>query len=139
MRKSAALLLLGLFASGFAAAEVVVVVNPRNPVASLTAEQVAQIYSGAVTSFPGGGAVVPFDQAEGSAPREEFLARVVGKTAAQYNATWSRLIFSGKGTRPKPLASSAEVRKAVSSDATAIGFIERAALDDSVKAVLSVK
>lgn len=119
-------------------AEVVVVVSKANPVGSLTAEQVAQIYTGASTTMPGGAAVTPLDQGDGPV-RDEFLAKVVGKTSAQLRATWSRLIFSGKGSQPRVLGGSAEVRKQVASDPSAIGFIERAALDDSVKAVLVVK
>jgi ABC-type phosphate transport system substrate-binding protein len=120
-------------------AEVVVIVHRGNPVATMTADQVAQIYMGASTTFPGGGAAAPIDQPEGSAVRDEFLAKVLEKTGAQFKAVWSRLIFSGKGTRPKTLGGSAEVKKAVGSDPAAIGFIERSALDDSVRLVLGVK
>ena len=125
--------------SGALHAEVVVIVHRSNPVGTMTADQVAQIYMGASTTFPGGGAAVPIDQPEGSAVRDEFLAKVLEKTGAQFKAVWSRLIFSGKGTRPKTLGSSADVKKAVGSDPTAIGFIERSALDDSVRPVLGVK
>lgn len=122
-----------------AQADLLVVVHPRNPVGELTAEQVAQIYMGASNAFPGGGAAVPLDQAEGSAVRQEFLARVLDKSAAQFKAVWSRLIFSGKGTRPRVLADSAEVKKAVAAEPSAIGFIDPAAVDASVKAVLTVR
>lgn len=122
-----------------ARAEVVVVVNPRNPIASLTGDQVAQIYLGASTSFPGGAAVAPIDQPEGSPVREEFLGKVLEKSGAQFKAIWSRLIFSGKGTRPRAAADSAEVKKIVAADPAAIGFIERSALDASVKPVLTAK
>ena len=125
--------------SGALHAEVVVIVHRSNPVGTMTADQVAQIYMGASTTFPGGGAAVPIDQPEGSTVRDEFLAKVLEKTGAQFKAVWSRLIFSGKGTRPKTLGSSADVKKAVGSDPGAIGFIERSALDDSVRPVLGVK
>jgi ABC-type phosphate transport system substrate-binding protein len=122
-----------------AQADLLVVVHPRNPVGELTAEQVAQIYMGASNAFPGGGAAVPLDQAEGSAVRQEFLARVLDKSAAQFKAVWSRLIFSGKGTRPRVLADSGEVKKAVAAEPAAIGFIDAAAVDASVKVVLTVR
>lgn len=128
----------GLAAAG-AAAEVVVVVNPRNPVTAMEAEQVAQIYTGASRMFPNGSTASPVDQTEGSAVREEFLAKVVGRSSAQIKAVWSRLIFSGKGTPPKALASSAEVKKLVAAEPNAIGFMERSAVDDTVKVVLAVK
>ena len=136
-RLLAAIALLAL--SGALHAEVVVIVHRSNAVASMTADQVAQIYMGASTTFPGGGAAAPIDQPEGSAVRDEFLAKVLEKTGAQFKAVWSRLIFSGKGTRPKTLGSSAEVKKAVAADPAAIGFIERSAVDDSVRTVLGVK
>jgi ABC-type phosphate transport system substrate-binding protein len=122
-----------------ARADVVVVVNPHNPVAGLSAEQVTQIYTGTSTAFPGGAAATPLDQPEGSPAREEFLAKVVDKSAAQFKAIWSRLIFSGKGTRPKTVGSNDDMKKAVAADPAAIGFIERSALDASVKPVLTVK
>jgi ABC-type phosphate transport system substrate-binding protein len=122
-----------------ARAEVVVIVSKANPAPALSAEQVAQIYMGASNAFPGGGAATPLDQPEGSAVREEFLAKVLERNAAQFKAVWSRLIFSGKGTRPRTPGGSADVKKAVAADPSAIGFIERAALDDTVKPVLSVK
>ena len=136
-RLLAAIAMLAL--SGALHAEVVVIVHRSNAVASMTADQVAQIYMGASTTFPGGGAAAPIDQPEGSPVRDEFLAKVLEKNSAQFKAVWSRLIFSGKGTRPKTLAGSADVKKAVGSDPGAIGFIERSALDDSVRPVLGVK
>lgn len=125
--------------AGAARAEVVVIVAKGNPLPALSAEQVAQIFMGASNAFPGGAAATPLDQPEGSAVRDEFLAKVLDKNAAQFKAVWSRLIFSGKGTKPRTLAGSADVKKAVAADPAAIGFIERSALDDTVKAVLSVK
>lgn len=125
--------------SGPSCAEVVVIVHRNNAVASMTADQVAQIFMGASTTFPASGTATPIDQPEGSPTRDEFMAKVLDKTPAQFKAVWSRLIFSGKGTRPKTLAGSAEVRSAVAADPAAIGFVDRAAVDGSVKAVLSVK
>jgi len=140
MKNTARLLCIAtLLASGMVRADVVVIVNPKNPNATLTAEHVAQIYTGATTAFPNGSAAAPLDQPEGSAVREEFLAKVVGKSGQQVKAIWSRLIFSGKGTKPKVLESSAEVKKQVAADPNAIGFIEKSALDGSVKAVLEAK
>ena len=120
-------------------AEVVVIVHRNNAVASMTADQVAQIFMGASTTFPGSGTATPIDQPEGSPTRDEFMAKVLEKTPAQFKAVWSRLIFSGKGTRPKALAGNAEVRSAVAGDPAAIGFVDRASVDATVKVVLSVK
>jgi ABC-type phosphate transport system substrate-binding protein len=138
MKTTATLVCIAALASGIARADVVVIVNPKNPLASLTAEQVGQIYTGATSAFPNGAAAVPLDQPEG-AVRDEFLAKVVGKSAQQVKAIWSRLIFSGKGTKPKVLDSSADVKRQVAADANAIGFIEKSAADATVKTVLEAR
>lgn len=115
-----------------AQAEVVVVVGAKSPAANMTSEQVAQVFLGKST------AMTPVDQAESEAIRAEFYKKVAGKDAAQAKALWSKLVFTGKASLPKELASSAEVKKAVAANPKAIGYIDKGALDASVKAVLSV-
>jgi ABC-type phosphate transport system substrate-binding protein len=48
-------------------------------------------------------------------------------------------VFTGKATPPKELASSADVVKAVAADPSAIGYVEKGAVDASVKVVYEVK
>jgi ABC-type phosphate transport system substrate-binding protein len=130
---------LALALSGFAAqAQVAVVVNPKSAAASMTAEQVASIYLGKSSTLPSGATAAAADQAEGSAVREQFYSKVAGKQAAQVKAAWSRLVFSGKATPPKELGSSADVKKFVAANPDAIGYIEKSAVDGSVKVVLTV-
>lgn len=124
--------------AGAAQAQVTVIVNPKSAVASMTADQVSNIFLGKSNTLPSGATAAPVDQAESAAIREQFYTKVTGKQAAQVKAAWSRLVFSGKGTPPKELASSAEVKKFVASNPDAIGYVEKAAVDGSVKAVLTV-
>lgn len=114
-----------------ALAEVVVVVNPKNPAASMSADDVATFYLGKST------ALTPLDQAESTPIRAEFYKKVAGKDAAQAKALWSKLVFTGKATPPREMAGSAEVKKAVAADPKAIGYIEKSAVDASVKVVLT--
>ena len=127
------------FAALSAQAEFVVIVNPKNPAASMSAEQVSQVFLGRSTSFPGGGTAVPVDQKEGAALRDEFYTKVADKNPGQVKAFWAKQMFSGKGQPPKEFASSAEVKKAVAADPNAIGYIEKGALDGTVKSVLAVQ
>ena len=121
-----------------AQAQVAVVVNPKSAAASMTADQVASIFLGKSSTLPSGATAAAADQAEGSAVREQFYSKVAGKQAAQVKAAWSRLVFSGKATPPKELGSSAEVKKFVAANPDAIGYIEKSAVDGSVKVVLTV-
>lgn len=120
-----------------AQAQVAVVVGAKSPAAALSAEQAAGLFLGKSDQIPGVGTALLLDQAEGSAVRETFYTKVAGKSASQVKAAWSRLVFSGKATPPKELANSAEVKKMVASNANAIGYIEKSAVDASVKVLLS--
>jgi ABC-type phosphate transport system substrate-binding protein len=128
---------LTLAAAG-ANAEVVVIVNPKNPAANMSAEQVAALYLGNATSFPDGGAAALADQPESAAIRGSFYEKATGRSAAQAKATWARLTFTGKGTPPKELKSDADVKAFVASDPKAIGYVDSSAVDGSVKAVLKL-
>jgi ABC-type phosphate transport system substrate-binding protein len=125
---------LGLL-SAAANAEIVVIVNPKNPASALTAEQVSSIYLGVSAKFPGGGAAVLADQLESAPIRDEFYQKATGRSAAQAKAVWARLLFSGKGVLPKELKSDAEVKAFVASNPHAIGYVDSSAVDGSVKAV----
>ena len=125
---------LGSFA---AQAQVAVVVGAKSPAAALTAEQAAGLFLGKSDQLPGVGTALLLDLPESSATREHFYTKVAGKSGSQVKAAWSRLVFSGKATPPKELGSSAEVKKMVASNPNAIGYIEKSAVDGSVKVLLS--
>jgi len=114
-----------------ALAEVVVVVNPKAAESSMTKEQVTQFFLGKSS------AMSPLDQPESAALRAEFYKKVTDKDASQVKALWSKLVFTGKATMPKEVGDSAAVKKAVAADPKAIGYIEKSAVDSSVKVVYS--
>jgi len=112
-------------------ADVVVVVSAKSTTTTMTAEEISQIYLGKSK------AMKPMETS-GSPIRSQFYSKVAGKDEAQVKAIWSKLVFTGKATAPKELASSAEVVKAVASDPNAIGYVDKSAVDSSVKVVYTV-
>jgi ABC-type phosphate transport system substrate-binding protein len=116
-----------------ARAETVVIVNKANPASRMFSDQASQFFLGKSNMF------TPVDQAEGSSIRAEFYHKVAEKDPAQVKAIWSKLVFTGKATPPKEFGSNAEVKKAVAADPKAIGYIDKAALDDTVKAILTLQ
>ena len=112
-----------------ALAEVVVVVHLGAPQASMTKEEVAQYFLGKSS------ALTPVDQPESAPVRAEFYKKVADKDLSQAKALWSKLVFTGKATMPKELAGSAEVKRAVAANPKAIGYIEKSAVDATVKVV----
>ena len=118
------------FAGTTMAAELVVIANPA--VGPLTKDQVADLFLGKSQTF------TPIDQTDGSAIYAEFYKKATGRDVAQVKSTWSRVVFSGKGQAPKQLVDSAAVKKAVAADPKGVGYIEKSAVDATVKAVLSL-
>lgn len=135
----------GLFASGLlvltqtAAAQVAVIVNLKSPIAMMTPEQVASVFMGKSNTLPSGVTAAPADLPESTMIRDQFYSKAAGKTGPQVKATWARLSFSGKATQPKELSTAAEVKKFVTANPQAVGYIEKSAVDDTVKVVLTIE
>lgn len=110
-------------------AQVVAVVGAKSPAVTMSNEHIAQFFLGKST------AMTPIDQTEGSPLRNEFYKKVADKESSQAKALWSKLVFTGKATLPKEVASSAEVKKVLEADPKAIGYIEKNAVDATVKVV----
>lgn len=113
-------------------ADVVVVVSAKSTTTTMTAEEISQIYLGKSK------AMKPVEAA-GAPMRSQFYSKVAGKDEAQVKAIWSKLVFTGKATAPKELPTSADVVKAVAADSNAIGYVDKSAVDPSVKIVYVVQ
>jgi ABC-type phosphate transport system substrate-binding protein len=128
-----------LGAAAPARAELVVIVSARSAVTTLRADQVADIFLGQIGNFPDGAEAIALDQSVGSPLRDSFYSKVASKTPALVKAYWTKMIFTGRGQPPRELPNSAAVRKQVADNPNLIGYIDRSALDASVKAVLVVR
>lgn len=116
-----------------ATAELAVIVSTKNPATRMFSEQATQFFLGKSSVF------TPVEFAEGSGTRSEFYSKVLQKDAAQVKAIWTKLVFTGKAAAPKEYGSAAEVKKAVAADPKAIGYIDKSAVDDSVKVILTMQ
>ncbi len=122
---------LSLLASAHAAAEIVVIVSPANPATRMFSEQASQFFLGKSEMF------TPVDLAD-SGTRNEFYQKLTGKDSSQVKAIWSKLVFTGKGTAPTEYGSAAEVKKAIAANPKAIGYIDKSAVDGTVKVILTL-
>lgn len=118
-------------------ADVVVVVSASSSVTHLTAEQTAKIFLGKTDTFPNDGNAFPVDQPEGSAIKDEFYSKIVRKSSSQLTAYWAKVIFTGDGHPPKLLENNEAVRNAIANNPNAIGYIDKSAVDSSVRVILS--
>lgn len=112
------------------AADLVVIGNPA--AAPLSKQEVADIFLGKSLSM------TPLDQLEDAPIRKEFYTLVTGRDAAQVKSVWSRLVFSGKAQPPKELPNSAAIKKEVAANPKTVGYVEKSAVDGSVKVLLTL-
>lgn len=127
-----------LLSASLATAEVVVIVNAASPVASASADDIAQVFLGKSSEI-GGNDVVAVDQTEGNPSRAVFYTKVVQKEPSQLTAYWSRLIFTGKGSPPKQVGGDADVAEAVLDDESALGYVDSTAVVEGVKVIYTIK
>jgi ABC-type phosphate transport system substrate-binding protein len=110
------------------AEDIVVIVNPAaKPVSKA---QIADVYLGRSAEL------TPIDQTVGSSIYVQFYQKATGRDAAQVKAIWSRILFTGRGQPPKQLPDSAAVKKSVAANPNAVGYIEKSAVDATVKVAL---
>lgn len=131
-----AVLGLTVLAGAAQAGDVVVVVSAKSSVGNLTRDQVGQIFLAKAVAFPNGETATPVDLSEGAA-REEFYTKVTGKDQSQLKAYWSQLLFTGKAKRPKVMPGNDDVKKELAGNTNMIGYINKNAVDSSVKVVLA--
>jgi ABC-type phosphate transport system substrate-binding protein len=139
MRPLLAAAVLALSAHAATAADLVVIVSARSQVSSLRPDQVADIFLGQSGHFPDGAEAVALDLGIGSPLRDEFYAKVASKTPALLKAYWTKMIFTGRGKPPREAPNSAAMRKQVAENPALIGYIDRVALDSSVRPVLVIR
>jgi len=117
-----------------ALAEVAIVVHPSND-STFDESTIKRIYLGKLKSFSNGRAALPLSAGAGDPVADEFNTKVIGKSSSQVNAYWSKMLFTGKGTPPKEMASTSEMISAVSANPDAIGYVDASAATSAVKIV----
>ncbi len=131
-----AIAILGLLEAGRQPqAEQVAVVSAKSTITKLSRSQVADIFLGKSSRFPDGSRAVPIDQSEGTAARDEFYARIAGKSAVQMKAYWSRIIFTGRGEPPRTVTGGREAKKLLVANPNTIGYIDPSLVDDTLRVV----
>jgi ABC-type phosphate transport system substrate-binding protein len=117
------------------AQEIVVIVNASNLTTELTHRQLVNLYMGRTQHYPDGMLALPVDQAPDSEARRIFYQTLVGKSVAEVNAYWAKLLFTGRASPPRSLEDAQTVLQVVRENRNAIGYIESRYVDDTVKIV----
>lgn len=121
----------------YAHAEIVVIAGRDSPLNTVTSQEVASLYLGRNNTLGRGMKirVFPYDMVD-SQIRKDFFRIVADETLQQVDAYWALLRFSGAMFPPVKLPDSSAVIDVVTHNKNAIGYIDAALVNDSVKILL---
>lgn len=122
-------------ASSAAAAELVVVVRADSEVGPLNRDDVINIFLGRYRQLPSGRIAEPFDLPPQSPERPVFYEKLIGKTQAEINAYWARLLFTGRTSPPRIVPSTEKLLDTLVQNPLAIGYLDRARVDRRLRIV----
>jgi len=111
-----------------------VIVNPSNPVSSMSREDMSRIFLKKSAKFSDGRGASPVDLPGNSPTRESFSKDVHGKSSSAVDASWQQLIFSGRDI-PPPQKSESGVLEFVRSNGNAIGYVPTGTDTTGVKVI----
>lgn len=117
------------------ALDLVVVVNKKNNIESLTKKQVIDIYMGRYQSFPNGTPAKPIDHPINSDYKRTFYIELVNLSENRLKSYWSRLLFSGRARPPLETQSPEDVIQLINDDLTSVAYLPRSAITEEMKIV----
>jgi ABC-type phosphate transport system substrate-binding protein len=115
-----------------------IIVNPKNPIASIDRTLLRNAFLKKESLWKGGETIRPVGVSSKFSARDRFVRSVLKKTPAQLKTYWTQQIFSGKGVPPPEADSAADVVRYVLAHPGAIGFVP-ADVDSRTAKVVEVK
>jgi len=113
-----------------------VIVAANSDASTLDQAQVQQIFMAKANKVGSANAVLIY-QKPGAPARVAFDDKVLGKPGPQLTGYWSKLIFTGRAKAPLEEVSDAAVVNKVATTPGGIGYVDDAAVNDSVKVVFN--
>ncbi len=119
-------------------ADIVVVVNPENPIHSLSKKDVQRLFLGRMHKFPDSDMKVePIDNSEKSDDYENFYSNVINMNKSKLKRYRAHYLFSGKGRLPTQIKSTLNIVQYVSTTRNAIAYMDKNQVTEKVKIVYS--
>lgn len=119
------------------AADLKVIANSSVGASSVSADEIKGVFLATKTSLSDGSHVEPV-LLKGGATHEAFLKEYVGKTDSAFETYYRSLVFTGKASMPKALASDGDMVAYVAKTKGAIGYVAAGTATAGVK-TLEVK
>jgi ABC-type phosphate transport system substrate-binding protein len=117
-----------------AAEDLKVIANPSIAESSISADELKGVFLITKTSLHDGTHVEPV-LLKGGATHSSFIKEYLGKTESALETYYRSLVFTGKASMPKTLATDAEVEAYVAKTKGAIGYVSASSAATGVKAL----
>src|SRR5215472_1985513 len=117
-----------------ASADVAVIVNPANPVDSISSLELRKLFAGDRHGWAGGISVFLLVRAPQAHERDVLLNQILGMNESEYKQHWIRKVYSGEAQRePLALQSNGMQLEAVRAEKGGIAIIKMADVRQGVK------
>lgn len=114
-------------------AEVVIIANNNVSLESLNKEDVQKIFLGKMVKWPDNSSI-RFATVN-SDSHQEFLETYINRSTSQFRNYWRKMVFTGKGQKPKAFETDQELVQFVSETSGAIGYVGANAALNNVKTI----
>lgn len=118
--------------------DIAVIAHPQATFNQITMGETRQLFMGKSKTLPNAQTALPLMHLENSSLRSRFDQAVLERDPKQMRAYWTQMIFTGRGKPPRQLDSDEAMKKEVSDNLNAIGYIDGKSVDASVKVVLMI-
>lgn len=125
---------IAIFTFNSFAGDWVLVTNKDNSMSSIAKADLKRVYTGKMKKV-GGNTVIPIMLADNVPVTTQFLDEIVDKTPDAYKKFWVQQQIKGLGTAPMTQKTSAAAKLIAAGIPGALTYIEKSALDDTVKEV----
>ena len=116
------------------AGEIAIVGNKDLTVDSLSKKDLKSIFLGKKTQWDNGKKIIFVILKTGDV-HESFLKQFIGKSVSQYANFWKKMVFTGKGKKPKSFQTEDELVAFVGNTSGAVGYILSGSKADGVKSL----
>lgn len=117
------------------ASDPIVIVHPSVAIQSLSRNEARAIFAMRRRIWPNGVPIQVFVLPDDRPLHQAFCKQILNIYPHQLRRIWDRGVFSGTGQAPIEVETLEEMQRQVASVAGAIGYVDRAYLNASVKAV----
>ncbi len=124
----------GLPGSTAVADDLIIISNKNVLQDTLSRQNIKDIFLGKKTTWDDNTKII-FVILKNGDLHKRFLKEYTAKTPTQYNRYWKKLVFSGKGKRPKHFDTEANLLQYVKTVGGAIGYVSSETQTDEIKKI----